>query len=154
MLEPQTNLDWKWPLEVIWSVLCSKQRTNFEVRSNLEVRSGFSADSTTSMGNLFQCLTTLPVKACFLRFNQNFCCCHLGPSPLTFSLCTRGNCPCHVTLAEDPPLRLPSYRLNKQGSITSSHVMGSSLLITLVALQWVHSGMSMSLFYWEALNWT
>lgn len=109
-------------------------------------------DSTTCTGNLFQCLTTLPVKAFFLRFNQNFCCCHLGPLPRTFSLCTKKKLSLSSYNSRRAPIRLPLYRLNKQGSIASSCVMCSSLLVIFMALQWVHSGMSMPLFYWGALN--
>lgn len=104
------------------------------------------------MDSLFQCLTTLCGTAFFLRFNRHFCWWHLGPLPFTFSLCPKKNLSLSSYNSRRALTRLPLYRLNKQGpSITSSCVMYSTIL---VALQWIHSGMSMSLLYWEALNCT
>jgi len=42
-------------------------------------------DSTTSLGSLFQCLTTLSVKKCFLMSNLNLPWCNLRPFPLVLS---------------------------------------------------------------------
>jgi len=42
-------------------------------------------DSTTSLGSLFQCLTTLYVKKCFLISNLNLHWCNLRPFPLLLS---------------------------------------------------------------------
>ncbi|KAK4828289.1 hypothetical protein QYF61_024954 [Mycteria americana] len=48
-------------------------------------------DSTTSLGSLFQCLTTLLVKKFFLISNLNFPWCNLRPFPLVLSLVTWEN---------------------------------------------------------------
>ena len=45
-------------------------------------------DSTTSLGNLFQCSVTVTVKKCPLIFSQNFLCFSLYLLPLIFSLGT------------------------------------------------------------------
>ena len=45
-------------------------------------------DSTTSLGNLFQCSVTLRVKKFFLMFSWNFLCFSLCPLPLVLSLGT------------------------------------------------------------------
>ena len=42
-------------------------------------------DTTTSLGNLFQCSTTLKVKKLFLMFIWNFPCSSLCPLPLVLS---------------------------------------------------------------------
>jgi len=42
-------------------------------------------DSTTSLGSLFQCLTTLSVKKCFLISRLNLPCHNLRPFPLVLS---------------------------------------------------------------------
>jgi len=48
-------------------------------------------DSTTSLGNLFQCSITLRVKKFFLMFRRNFLCFGLCPLPLVLSLGTTEN---------------------------------------------------------------
>ena len=45
-------------------------------------------DSTTALGSLFQCLTTLSVKKFFLISNLNLPWCNLKPFPLVLSLAT------------------------------------------------------------------
>lgn len=65
--------------EVCWS------RTPSQLVSNIS-RNG---DSTPSLGNLMQCLTTLTVKKCFLMFNHYMPCSSLFPLPPIFSLGTQ-----------------------------------------------------------------
>ena len=49
-------------------------------------------DSTDSLGNLCQCLTTLTRKKCFLVFRWNFVCFNLCPVPLAPSVGTPEKC--------------------------------------------------------------
>ena len=72
-------------------------------------------DSTTSLGSLFQCLTTVSVKKFFLISNLNFPWHNLRPLPLILSLVTWDHRP--------PPasLQLPVLSDNKGNATTISN---------------------------------
>lgn len=59
---------------------------NFKVRavSSQILNISRKGDFTTSVDNLFQCLTTLTVFFFFLTYKWNFPCCNLWPLPLSF----------------------------------------------------------------------
>jgi len=83
--------------------------------------------STTSLGNLFQCFTTLCVKNFFLISNLNLPCPSLKPFPLVL----------HVD--EISPSLF--YRLTRPSLLSLSS-------------QEKCSSMSVSLLYWGTQNWT
>jgi len=60
-------------------------------------------DSTTFLGSLFQCLTTLSVKKFFLVSYLNIPWCNLRPFPLVLSLITWEKTPTPTSL--QPPFR-------------------------------------------------
>ena len=72
--------------------------TNHQTRlpratSSLALNASRDGASTTSLGNLFQCVTTLCVKNFLLISNLNLPCLSLKPFPLVLSLSTCGqNC--------------------------------------------------------------
>ncbi|KAK4824091.1 hypothetical protein QYF61_010602 [Mycteria americana] len=70
-------------------------------------------DSTTSLGSLFQCLTTLSVKKFFLISNLNLPWHNLRPFPLVLSLVTWEKRPTPTSLQ-------PTFRLNNPSSLSRS----------------------------------
>ena len=118
-------------------------------------------DSTTSPGNLCQCLVTFTVKKCFLMLRGNFPCFSLCPLPLVLSLGTTEQ---SLSLSSlHPPFRylctfmrslwaffspgwtvpaLPTSPYRRDAPVPSS---------SLQPLAWLCS-MSVSLLYWKAHN--
>ncbi|KAK4831669.1 hypothetical protein QYF61_018636 [Mycteria americana] len=99
-------------------------------------------DSATSLGSLFQCLTTLSVKKFFLISSLNLPWCNLRPFPLVLSLVTWEKRP-------TPALLQPPFRelLNNPSSLSrSSQDLCSRPFTSFLALLWTRSSTSMSLF--------
>ncbi|KAK4820995.1 hypothetical protein QYF61_009461 [Mycteria americana] len=61
----QNRIDWKRPLKIIESN-CKHYTTSLSTSSKRPLNTSRDGDSTTSLGSLFQCLTTLSVKKNFL----------------------------------------------------------------------------------------
>ena len=69
-------------------------------------------DSTTSLGSLFQCLTTLSVKKFFLISSLNLPWCNLRPLPLILLLVTWEKRP----ICEHRSLQVPSMTVSVEGT--------------------------------------
>ena len=72
----------------LWRSLCPSQLPRTASRWPLNISE--DGDSTTSLGNLCQCLITLTGKKCFLMFRGNLLCFCLCPLLLVMSLGTTG----------------------------------------------------------------
>ena len=98
------------------------------LRSLSSLALGVSRDgvSTTSLGNLCQCLTTLTITIFFLIFSPNLPSCSLKPSPLVLSpqsyyqrVCSR--CSCRSLLDTERPIsgHLTAFsRLNSPSALS------------------------------------
>lgn len=90
--KPQSCLGWKGPLKMISFNPHGVDRDNFhyirelKAASSLALNTSRDGPSTTSQGNLFQCLTNLIVKDLFLLSNLNFPPFSLKALPLVLSL--------------------------------------------------------------------
>ena len=93
--------------------------------------------STTSLGNLFQCVTTLCVKKFLLIFNLNLPCLSLKQFPLVLSLSTLVNS--HISSSLYTPFKywkatvrfsqsLLFSKLNKPSSLNLSISLGNQVL--------------------------
>ena len=131
--------------------------------SSLALNASRDQASTTSLGNLFHCVTTLCVKNFLLISNLNLPCLSLKPFPLVLSLSTLVNS-CSPSCLYAPfkywkatvrsPWILLYSKLNKLSSLNlSSQQRCSSPLIILVALLWTHSKSSTSFLYWRPQAW-
>ncbi|KAK4829612.1 hypothetical protein QYF61_005739 [Mycteria americana] len=119
--------------------------------SNLALNTSKDGASTTSLGNLFQCLTTLIGKNFFLISNLNLPSFSLKPLPLALSLhalvlegCNKISLePSHLQ-AEQPQLSQPAFI----GGVcqTSDHLHGPPLFL----LQQVHVILMVWLAFWAA----
>lgn len=116
---------------------------------------------TASLGTLFQCVSILTVRKCFLMFRWNFLCFSLCPLPLVLPLCNTESlvspsflspsviltwedlCDCHFLQAEVPALSASPHQRRC-----------SSCLIIFEALCCTCFTMSTSLSYRDARNWT
>ena len=119
--------------------------------------------STASLGNLFQCVTTLGVKSYLLISNLNLPCPSLKPFPLVLSLSTLVNSLSTSCLyapfkywkatMRSPQILLLSKQ-NKPSSLSlSSQERCSSPQIISVALLWTRSKSSTSFLYWGLQAW-
>jgi len=126
--------------------------------SNLALNVARDGGSTTSLGNRFQCFTTLTVKNVFLLSSQKLPSLSLKPLLLVLS-----------SLAEKVPPMFPVgplqesnvspnlllSRLNNPNSLSLSlQERCSSPLINFVALLWTHSNNSISFLCWGLQGWT
>jgi len=126
--------------------------------SSLALNASREGAPTTSLGNLFQCVTTLWVKNFLLGSNLNLPCLSLKPFPLVPSLSTLVNSYSPSCLYATfkywkatmrCPLSLLFSKLNKPSSLNlSSYETCSSPLIILVALFWTRSKSFTSFLYW------
>ena len=119
-------------------------------------------DSTTSLGNLFQCSVTLTLKKFFHTLVWNFLCSsfrplllvlllHITKKNLASSICLPSPFRYLQTLIRSPPsLLFP--RLNRLLSI-SSYERCSMLFIVFVVLRWTPRR-SLSSWNWGVQNWT
>ena len=116
-------------------------------------------DSTTSLGNLFQCSVTHRVKKFFLMFRWNFLCFILCPLLLVLSLgTTEESGPILLTptlqIFITSTFSLVFFRLNKPSSLSFSSQDRCYSPLILVALHWTLSSSSSSFLKWVAQNWT
>ena len=116
--------------------------TNHQTRlpratSSLALNSSRDGASTTSLGNLFQCVTTLCVKKFLLIFNLNLPCLSLKQFPLVLSLSTLVNS--HISSSLYTPFKywkatvrfsqsLLFSKLNKPSSLNLSISLGNQVL--------------------------
>ena len=132
--------------------------------SNLALNTAREGAATASLGNLFQCFTTLMLKNFFQTSNLNLPSFSLQPFPLVLSLHTLVISPSPSFLeapfwywkaAVRSPWSLLFSRLNSPNSLSlSSQERCSSPLINFVALLWTCSNRSMSFFCWGPQNQT
>ncbi|KAK4821803.1 hypothetical protein QYF61_003832 [Mycteria americana] len=100
---------------------------------------GLDGDSTTSLGSLFQCLTTLLVKKFFLISNLNLPWRNLRPFSLVLSLVTWEKRPTPTSLQ-------PPFRLNNPSSLScDSSDLCCRPFTSFIALLWTRSSTSVSL---------
>ncbi|KAK4833105.1 LOW QUALITY PROTEIN: hypothetical protein QYF61_027771 [Mycteria americana] len=87
IIESQNALGWKGPLQVIYCNPLARAGTSLTRSAPSNLTSNVSRDgaSTTSLGNLFQCLTTLIVKNFFLKSSLNLPSLSLKPLLLVLS---------------------------------------------------------------------
>lgn len=167
-IESWNDWGWKGLLEVMWSIPPTQAGPprvscwgpypgNFWIYPR-------TGDSTTSVGNLFQCSASLTEKKkCFLVFSQTLLCFSLCLSPLVLSLgMTEKNLAlvpfAHflqlVKYIDEIILSLLLSRPNSSSSLSLTFI-GEMLKFTFLgALCWTLSSMSISLLYWGTLNWT
>jgi len=86
--------------------------------SSLALNASRDGASTTSLGYLFQCVTTLWVKNFFLISNLNLACLSLKPFPLVLSLSTLVNSCSNAKQALGAQSR-PAYTLHLSCGFTS-----------------------------------
>jgi len=123
--------------------------------SNLALNTAREGASTASLGNLFQCLTTLRIKNLFLRTNRTLPFFSLKRLPLVLSLHVLVNSPSPAFLlapfgywkaGRRSLWSLLFSRLNSPNSLSlSSWERCSSPQIVFVALLWTCSNRSMAL---------
>ena len=132
--------------------------------SNLALSTPREGASTTSLGQLFQCLTALIGKNFFLISNLNLHSFSSKPLPLALSRHALVKSPSpafsHVTFkywktSITSPCSLPFSRVNSPNSLSlSSQERCSIPLIIFVALLWTRSNKSTSFLCWWLQSWT
>ena len=131
--------------------------------SSLALSASRDGASTTSLGNLFQCVTTLCVKNFLLISNLNLPYLSLRPFPLVLSLFTLINsrplsCICSLqVLGGCNEVSLVPFLLQaKQAQFPQSFLTGVVLQPShhLVALLWTRSNSSTSFLCWGPQNCT
>ncbi|KAK4832076.1 hypothetical protein QYF61_020632 [Mycteria americana] len=124
--------------------------------SNLTLNVARDGASTTSLGNLFQCFTTLIVKNFFLISSLNLPSFSLKPLPLVLSQQVLLKTPFkYCKAAMRSPQSLLFSRLNNPSSLSlSSQERCSISLIIFVALLWTCSNRSMSFLCRGLQSWT
>ena len=96
IIESQNGLGWKGPQNPCCPTPAMGRAAPYQLRLlrapfNLALNASRDGASTTSLGNLFQCFTTLCVKNFLLISNLNLPCLSLKPFPLVLSLSTHVN---------------------------------------------------------------
>ena len=131
----------------------SKQRLNISKEG----------DSTTSFGNLLQCLVTLTVKKSFLTFRWNLLYFILCPLPLVLSLSTPEKS-LSVVFSASLLVFTGISRMSPEPSLLQdedsqlfqsfSHSRDVPVPSSTLPFVLVSSSICMPLLYWEGQNWT